>query len=75
MTIRVMISGDKWGGFTWQLVENDNVLQSGVEMTEPKAVVAGQDALIEHVRSQPPDRWWKRSEAIPIDKLTSQNDT
>lgn len=80
MTTRVMISGDKWDSFTWQLVEGSKVLQSGFAQTEVKAVFAGQDALIEHKRKHKRKHqrdlpWSAIAKAIPVDKLSAQNDT
>lgn len=75
MTMRVVISGDKWSGFTWQLVDRGKVLQSGEADTQAKAVVAGQDAQIEYIRSRPRDRWWERPKTKSIDKPNTRNDT
>ena len=72
MTARVLISGDKRNGFTWRIVENGNVLHFGNAQTEPKAVVAGQDALIEH--NQKPQGDGPRAmsrKVIPGDKFST----
>ena len=75
MAARIVIGDDKTG-FTWQLVEDGKVLKSGKAEIQAKAVVAGQDALIEHKRRRRWDRPWDKSgKIIPVNKLNAQNDT
>jgi hypothetical protein len=75
MTAKVFISGDKKGGFIWQLVEDGKVLKCGPADTQAKAVIAGQDALVEHKRKRRWDRPWSASATARPDKKTSRNDT
>ena len=61
MRVRIVISGDEKAGFTWQLVDVAKVVKAGHTDTQARAVVAGQDALIEYKRKRRWDRAWSAS--------------
>jgi hypothetical protein len=61
LTARIVISGDEKSGFTWQLVEAGKVVKAGHTDSQARAVVAGQDALIEYKRKRRWDRAWSAS--------------
>jgi hypothetical protein len=62
MTAKIFISQDKHGGFIWQIVEDGKLLKGGPADTQARAVVAGQDALLEYKRKRRWNRQWTTSE-------------
>ena len=58
---RILIHWDNWEGFEWRVMDGDQIMKSGREKTEAKAVVSGQDALTEYTAKRPSYRFWSGS--------------